>query len=497
MSTSSLSSSLSPALPFPASVPLAWRDRWYPVAYLRDLDRGRPSAFTLLEQDLVIWWEATSGRWRAFPDLCPHRLVPLSEGRINEAGQLECPYHGWCFDGDGRCRRIPQAEAGTIPSERRSTCRSFATAEAQGLLFVFAGEVALASDVPLPTVPAIDDARDGPWLLQDTFRDLPMDALTLLENVLDVSHVNTTHHGTVGQRSNAAPVQAELRTAGPEGFTVFWQEGPRRGRLGSQHTTFAAPALMWHDLTAGGLGRILTVVYATPIRRGECRLFARFPFQFRSALPRWLLLLRPLWLQHLGNHTVLEDDQIFLHWQERELERLGRSGAAAQAFHLATGADLYVQAFHDWVNRYSGDPFPSASLPPRLDRLALMERERAHTVHCAACSGALRGIRRWRPAVATVPWLALLAIALWPTPWLLVLGVCVAAAARALLWQLGLWEQALRTGDARPPRNRGGRKSWGPPPSLSRRPASRPDGRPPASAPAPAPPVAPAPAGRS
>ncbi|MFN9620872.1 MAG: Rieske 2Fe-2S domain-containing protein [Synechococcaceae cyanobacterium] len=465
----------------------AWWNRWYPVAYLRDLDRRRPSAFTLMEQDLVLWWDQDASRWRAFADLCPHRLVPLSEGRINEQGLLECPYHGWCFSGDGRCQGIPQAEPGSLPSERRSACRSFATAEAQGLLFVFAGEASGAAAVPLPLVPVIEDGTDGPWVLQDTFRDLPMDALTLLENVLDVSHVNYTHHGTVGRRSNAGPVRAELRTAGPEGFTVFWEEGPRRGRLGSQHTTFAAPGLLWHDLSASSLGRVLTVVYATPIRRGECRLFARFPFQFRSPLPRLLLRLRPLWLQHLGNHRVLEDDQIFLHWQERALEQRGRSGSASRAFHLATGADVYVQALHDWVERTGGDPFPEDPLPPRLDRLALMERERAHTRHCAACSGALRAIRRWRPLVAALPWAALLAIAWWRTPLVLGVGVALAVAAAWMLRRLHRWEQALLTGDGEPPRNQG----------FNRRLSSRPGGRPPVSEPAPAPPAERAPAERS
>ena len=86
-----------------------WTEQWWPVAYLQDLDPSRPSRFTLLERDLVIWWDAGGDSWRAFPDVCPHRLVPLSEGRINGAGQLECPYHGWSFDGEGHCRSIPQA----------------------------------------------------------------------------------------------------------------------------------------------------------------------------------------------------------------------------------------------------------------------------------------------------------------------------------------------------------------------------------------------------
>ena len=126
-----------------------------------------------------------------------------------------------------------------------------------------------------------------------------------------------------------------------------------------------------------------------------------------------------------------------------------------------------------------------------------MDREQAHTRHCAACSGALRAIRRWRPVVATLPWLALLAIAWWHTPLALAVGGAVAAAAGALLRQLGLWEQALLTGNARPPRNLGGGRSWGPPPSLSRRPSSPPDGPLPGSAPAPLPPAALAPAARS
>jgi phenylpropionate dioxygenase-like ring-hydroxylating dioxygenase large terminal subunit len=432
----------------------AWSDHWYPVAYLRDLDRRRPAAFTLLEQDLVLWWDRQSGCWRAFADVCPHRLVPLSEGRINEQGQLECPYHGWCFDGEGECTRIPQAESGSRVSERRSACRSFATAEGQGLLFVFAGDPAAAAAVSLPLVPLLEDTADGPWLLQDTFRDLPMDALTLLENVLDVSHVNYTHHGTVGRRSNAGPVRAELLSSGPEGFTAFWAEGPRRGSLGSMHTTFAAPALMWHDLSAKVLGRTLTVVYATPIRRGECRLFARFPFQFRSPLPRLLIRLRPIWLQHISNHKVLEDDQIFLHWQERQLESRGRSAAASRAFHLATGSDLYVQALHDWVNRHGGDPFPGASLAPRKSLPALMEREHSHTRHCAACSGALARIRRWRPLLAVLPWLALFVVAWWHTPAALLGGVLLAAAAAWMGRQLGRWEQLLLTGDGQAPRNR-------------------------------------------
>jgi phenylpropionate dioxygenase-like ring-hydroxylating dioxygenase large terminal subunit len=430
-----------------------WQQRWYPVAYLEDLDRRRPHPFTLLETDLVLWWEPASGRWRAFADRCPHRLVPLSEGRVNGRGELECPYHGWSFGGDGHCAAMPQAtdaQAMAACDSPRSRCQAFATAEAQGLLFVFAGDPAPADRQPLPLVPLLEQPG---WLVQGTFRDLPMDALTLLENVLDVSHVPFTHHRTVGRRENAAPVEAELQSYGPEGFTALWAEGPRKGRLGSQHTTFRAPCLMWHDLTARGFGRILTVVYATPIRPGECRLFARFPFQFNSVFPKLLVGLRPRWLQHLGNHTVLDDDQVFLHWQERALASRGGSAAYEQACFLPTGADLYVRQLHRWVREFGGAPFPGQLLPPRQLNEPLLERWHAHTRHCRACSGALTGIRRWRSVLLTAMGAAVLGFAAVPWQSLRIALVVLLALGGLLLRTLAGWERRLLQGDGVAPRN--------------------------------------------
>ncbi|KAJ0703203.1 putative pheophorbide a oxygenase [Helianthus annuus] len=46
---------------------------------------------------------------KVLDDRCPHRLAPLSEGRIDQWGRLQCVYHGWCFGGSGDCKFIPQA----------------------------------------------------------------------------------------------------------------------------------------------------------------------------------------------------------------------------------------------------------------------------------------------------------------------------------------------------------------------------------------------------
>ncbi|MGK7904037.1 MAG: Rieske 2Fe-2S domain-containing protein [Hormoscilla sp.] len=436
-----------------------WLEAWYPVYYICDLDKSKPTAFTLLDRDLVIWWDSKANSWRVFEDKCPHRLAPLSEGRLNEAGLLECPYHGWAFAGTGSCQYIPQqGEGGKAETSSRACVVSLATTVQQGMLFVYPGQLENAAYTRVPIVPPLEESPDK-WICIDTFRDLPYDALTLLENVLDSSHLPYTHHKSVGNRSNASPVELEILTSNKQGFQGKWEEGPRRGKLGRQYTTFIAPGLMWHDLTSKQFGRTMTVVYATPIRKGECRLFARFPFQFSSRLPGLFIKLTPRWYSHIGQNAILEDDQIFLHAQERYLEAAGGSPNVTKAFYLPTKADTFVLELRNWVNNYSVDPFPSALLPPRQSKQKLLDRYHSHTVKCASCSKALTNIgriRKWSAAIALLAWAAtplevayLEETGFWP----IAFSTAVILAFGGACFGLGKLERQFYDGREVPPRN--------------------------------------------
>ncbi|HIK46330.1 MAG TPA: Rieske 2Fe-2S domain-containing protein [Leptolyngbyaceae cyanobacterium M65_K2018_010] len=435
-----------------------WAEAWYPVAYVEDLDRQRPSRFTLLERDIVIWWDAQGQAWRVFEDKCPHRLAPLSEGRVNEAGWLECPYHGWAFSGSGACEQIPQQPADTSANRSARACAiALPTTVKQGLLFVYAGQADNASLVEVPIIGPVEEDPEG-WVILNTFRDLPYDALTLLENVLDASHIPYTHHKTVGHRDNAAPMTMAVLESGKQGFQGVWPEGPRKGKLGTQRTTFIAPGLMYHDLTSQQFGRTLTVVYATPIRKGECRLFARFPFKFSSPLPSWFIKLTPRWLSHIGNNGVLEDDQIFLHLQERELAKAGAK-PYPQACYLPTQADRYVVAFRKWVSDFKADPFPAQPLSPAWSKSDLLDRYHSHTQHCRSCRLALRRMQQLRTGlliVSALSWsLVPLAVVLTGRLSLLTAGVLTGLplVAGALWLWLGRLERQFYQGRAIAPRN--------------------------------------------
>ncbi|MGH8917716.1 MAG: Rieske 2Fe-2S domain-containing protein, partial [Actinomycetes bacterium] len=80
-------------------------------------------------------------------DRCRHRRVPLSRGWVTEDGALQCPYHGWCYEGaEGRLVRVPNYR----PDQRVPQVRliTYATRESHGFVYLRAGGGTGASTAP-------------------------------------------------------------------------------------------------------------------------------------------------------------------------------------------------------------------------------------------------------------------------------------------------------------------------------------------------------------
>jgi phenylpropionate dioxygenase-like ring-hydroxylating dioxygenase large terminal subunit len=187
-------------------------------------------------------------------------------------------------------------------------------------------------------------------------------------------------------------------------------------------------------------------------------LFARFPFKFPpgNIFPSAIFKFTPQWYSHLSQQTILEDDQIFLHHQERYLEQL--AGNFIKAFYLPTKADLYVFEFRQWIDRYQAHFFPGMLLPPAQSKQQLLDRYHSHTINCRSCSTALKNLQKIRwglGAVAFGGWvlgstLTITSSILWP------IYVAAAVTGLSLLgrWQCGQLIDRLHRGNPSPPRNR-------------------------------------------
>lgn len=123
--------------------------QWWIVALSEQLAPGKTLAAVCDGRQLALF-RNSEGEAFALEDRCPHRRVPLSPGLVKPGG-LQCPYHGWTFDGaSGKCTDIPNLRREEkIPP---AVAQAYPVAELDGFVHVLLGDAARSgeSDAELP-----------------------------------------------------------------------------------------------------------------------------------------------------------------------------------------------------------------------------------------------------------------------------------------------------------------------------------------------------------
>jgi phenylpropionate dioxygenase-like ring-hydroxylating dioxygenase large terminal subunit len=398
--------------------------QWYPVTPLIDLDPNQPTKITLLGFPLVIWKPLSSSKYQVFLNQCPHRLAPLSEGRIDEkTGNLMCSYHGWQFNPQGTCTHIPQAENPTIIEKNHYCVQVFPTQEANDLLWIWADPQTpdLATQTPLPLSPQIDTAQGFVW--SSIVRDLEYDWQTLIENVADPSHVPFAHHGVQGNREKATPINLKITESTKNLIKV------QVDRFNMGTITFEPPCRLEYAINLGNTGKqVGLIVYCVPTQPGKSRIVGQFARNFAQNLQK----ITPRWWEHLmERNLVLDGDMVFLHYQERFLEEQSTKNWK-QAYQMPTSADRMVIEFRKWFDQYCDSKLPwhnsNGQLPPlNENRQFLLDRYHQHTQHCSSCRQALKKIQIIKLILLINFILTISAVAIMPETWRLTLGLWLIA----------------------------------------------------------------------
>lgn len=113
------------------------RHFWHPIATVQELENSNeagvgPIGRVLLEENVVI--AKINGEITAMADRCSHRFAKLSAGKVLDNGNIQCPYHGWEYDADGKCVKIPQCPNEPIPKKAKTT--PFACEVRYGIIWV-------------------------------------------------------------------------------------------------------------------------------------------------------------------------------------------------------------------------------------------------------------------------------------------------------------------------------------------------------------------------
>ena len=128
------------------------RDLWYLAALSKEVRPGSLHGKSLLGEPVVLGRTA-AGEAFALRDLCPHRGVPLSAGRLHSTPTgplLECPFHGWRFRPDGVCAEIPSLVSGAAMRPEQVRCGAYPLHEAHGLVWIY-----MPADLKRPAAPAV------------------------------------------------------------------------------------------------------------------------------------------------------------------------------------------------------------------------------------------------------------------------------------------------------------------------------------------------------
>lgn len=177
---------------FPESDWRALAQFWHPVAFSHEVTE-QPYAATLLDERVVLY-RLSDGSLAAARDICYHRGVPLSLGRV-EGDVIICKYHGLRYDRNGRCTCIPAHPAGAISPRLRLDM--YSVQERYGLVWV-----RLVDNGPAP-LPEMKEWEDPDYIhvLPDSVL-IQASAGRQVEGFLDVSHFAFVHVDSFGEPDN-------------------------------------------------------------------------------------------------------------------------------------------------------------------------------------------------------------------------------------------------------------------------------------------------------
>ena len=164
---------------------------WYVAASEAELVEGKPRRVRMLGLDFVLFRDE-AGEVRCLSDVCCHRGGSLGQRDIT-AGCVQCAYHGWRFDAEGRCVEIPSlGEAGKIP--RRARVDAYPVQSRYGLVWVFLGDLPASERPVLPDwLDAFAREPDKYWFMRYEKSQPGINWMRMMENSMDNSHLSFVH----------------------------------------------------------------------------------------------------------------------------------------------------------------------------------------------------------------------------------------------------------------------------------------------------------------
>jgi phenylpropionate dioxygenase-like ring-hydroxylating dioxygenase large terminal subunit len=215
-----------------------FKNLWYAVEFSNAISTS-PKLLKILNRELVFYRTA-DGQIQAMTNACVHRGASLAQGTISQ-DCIICPYHGWEYQPDGTCVKIP-SQSPTVAIPKAAKMTTYPVREKYGWIWVYMGDKEPGSIPDISDMPMVESgnlrAIQGKFFWNANYE-------RVLENALDFAHAPFVHAGAFGNPQ--APEIAELEI-----------ENYPDGASATVHLAATPPKGLWKLLVTGERAPIKT-----------------------------------------------------------------------------------------------------------------------------------------------------------------------------------------------------------------------------------------------
>ena len=317
---------------------------WYPAVESGELE-DKPLKRRMLGQDFVLWRDQ-DGQAHCLSNTCCHRGGSLGDGLVADSC-VQCPYHGWRFNGKGQCVRVPSIGMKAKPPGR-ARVDSYPVTERYGLVFCFLGDLEESERPPILEIP--EWGQEG-WQPTLQYFEWEVEYRRAVENGIDPAHNEFVHdtHGMKGEDENYKVSDLDIReTDWGTGFynKVYAPPLPERRMRDSSRvnenstidvgTGHHGPASVWTHINPSPVMKIYQYLYRVPIDEVLTGLY--------------MVTMRNFMQDEAHDETIMKRNE-YVAFQDRDilLTLHPKLAPRTSARDLLTPSDYAVGRYRQWL----------------------------------------------------------------------------------------------------------------------------------------------------
>jgi 3-ketosteroid 9alpha-monooxygenase subunit A len=165
---------------------------WYGIAFSDELAIGEVKPLHYFGQDIVLF-RTRSGEARVLDAYCPHLGAHLGYGGSVVGETIACPFHGWQFNGEGFCEKVPYAKKIPTRADGQQCILTYPVVEKNKTIWCWYHPNQAA---PLFEVDTVDEFYSDDWQQEFEYYDWLINASLqeTSENGADSAHFKYVHH---------------------------------------------------------------------------------------------------------------------------------------------------------------------------------------------------------------------------------------------------------------------------------------------------------------